>query len=276
MFHLYLSVFICIYLYLFIFTRLNPCCVAFLDFHIMRNVSKKLKQFLFFLTIVFVVFAPALAQRQNNRNRNAPATPSPYASTSPQNFALSQEPNQLNTFLKWSVGFLVLATVIVGLIAYTKSKQHKRKLKEQKWQELCDNLKAIDSFYCGVYAGGLYSSVSGRFSTHCLITAKEFIFVADSTYTVIGSIARNRIAQISVQDKSYTVDRASVWAILFLGIFGLFFRNRKKQEQYSLVIEWEDERRVRQNVLFDFGSKGSATRLNNASNYFQEYALTRA
>jgi hypothetical protein len=239
-------------------------------------VSKNLKQFLFFLVVVFVTFAPALAQRQNNRNRNAPVTPSPYASTSPQNFAPSREPNRLNTFLGVGVGLLVLATVVIGFIAYSKSKQIQRQKQDQQWQELCASLNAIDSFYCGVYVSGLYSSVSGRFGTNCLINAKEFVFVTTSTNAVIGSIARNRIVQISVQDKSYIVDRASPWAILFLGIIGLFFRDRKKQERYSLVIEWEDERRVRQNVLFDFGQAGSVARMTNARNYFQKYALVRA
>lgn len=239
----------------------------------MDNVSKKLRQFVLCLIVAFTCFVPAIAQRQSNLNIKAAPSVAPSLI---RNLAVSQEPSQLNTFLKWSFVVLLLATVIVGFIAHSKSKQHKRKLKDRQWLDLCAKIKAFDSFYCGVYAGGLYSTISGRFGTHCLITPQDFVFVKDSDYSVIGSIARNRIAQILVQDKSYIVDRASPWAILFLGVVGLFFRDRKKQEQYSLVIEWEDERRVRQNVLFDFGNEGSGTRLNNAGNYFQKYALARA
>lgn len=136
-----------------------------------------------------------------------------------------------------------------------------------------DELQSIEKVNVGKYLFGLSSTGLMADNIECAITDDNFIFYRNSAGSHIeyGRISRNAINEIFIDDKSQIAQRLTVTRILTLGIFSLAAPKKTIYKDYCLVLDWEDERGIRNNTIFEFSGNNSESLANTAINTLKKY-----
>ncbi len=88
---------------------------------------------------------------------------------------------------------------------------------------------------------------------------------------VFGRVPRDSINEIYFDDKTQISSRITVTRILALGIFSLAAPKEQRNKIYCLVIDWEDNKGVRQNTLFEFRGENANTNASAVASRFNKY-----
>lgn len=129
---------------------------------------------------------------------------------------------------------------------------------------------AIDECQIEKYIAGLPNADEPATDVDCAITKNNFVFFAE-TNKELGKIPRNSINQIIVDDKTKIAQRLTVTRMLALGIFSLAAPKKKTYIEFCLVIDWQDNRGIRQNTIFEFTGDEANKNANRAANCLQKY-----
>lgn len=153
--------------------------------------------------------------------------------------------------------FIVIA-VVWGINVAKKSEKRDKKI------------GAIDDCPIGKYIAGLLNADEPATDVDCAITKNHFMFFSE-TNKELGKIPRNSINQIIVDDKTKIAQRLTVTRMLTLGIFSLAAPKKKTYIEFCLVIDWQDNRGIRQNTIFEFTGNEANKNANRAANCLQKY-----
>jgi hypothetical protein len=172
-----------------------------------------------------------------------------------------------------------------------KNKEEYEKWKAQRVQDLKDGKikvdhqaqrivdieeekkKPIATFSAGQCMAGLQSTTT--LPAKCNVTEDDFSFFS-VLGNHIGSIPRDSITKIYIDKKSTVTQRLTASRMLAFGVFSLAAPKKKIDEDYCLVIEWEDLNAVTRTALFEFGDTLGRVNANGALNNFQLHMKPKA
>lgn len=131
----------------------------------------------------------------------------------------------------------------------------------------------IDTVIVGNYLAGLPNVNQRVLAVTCDIYQDEFVFM--DRQSELDRIPRNSINQITVDTKSQITQRLTATRILALGVFALAAPKKERQQEFCLLIDWDDYSGIRQNTVFDFiGPNGNAL-ANQAANTMRRYVKVK-
>jgi RNA polymerase subunit RPABC4/transcription elongation factor Spt4 len=132
----------------------------------------------------------------------------------------------------------------------------------------------VDKFLVGNYLIGL-PRVNQRIpAVTCAIFENDFVFM-DGNRSV-DSIPRDAVNQILVDSKSQITQRLTATRMLAMGVFALAAPKKQRHQEFCLVIDWEDDKGMVHNTIFDFlGANGNAL-ANYAANGLRHYVKPKA
>lgn len=87
-----------------------------------------------------------------------------------------------------------------------------------------------------------------------------------NTGKVIGEISGEKIKNILVENKSTVSRRVTVGRLLLVGVFAFAWKKKKTDNEYYVVVEWNDGR-FDHETLFEFEGKGAQKDANEFRNY---------
>jgi len=158
---------------------------------------------------------------------------------------------------------LAIAIVIIIAIAQAVSKSKKSK-----------ELGTIKKIPMGKYLAGFSNTSKPTDNVDCAITDDNFIFISGFG-DELGRIPRDSINQITFSDKSQISQRLTVTRMLTLGVFSLAAPKKKKQKEFCVIIDWDDENSEKQNSVFEFSGMMSDTLANQATNTLNQYKKSK-
>lgn len=136
------------------------------------------------------------------------------------------------------------------------------KVVEKQNKQVCEKFGATDVFEIGKYrGGGLVDETdvpTTLFSASCAVT--EFDFAILSGKVKLGTIPRDSVLQVDVEDRSTVEKRVTATRLLTIGVFALAAQKKKKDTRFYLTVTWEDDRGVVQRPMFEWSGM-SANRL---------------
>ena len=108
-------------------------------------------------------------------------------------------------------------------------------------------------FSIGNYVAGLQTSVKPMGTVRCSVTENEFLFISSplSGTGIIGRIPRDSVNKIVVESQTHITQRLSGIDIALLGPFAFSMPRQQKHKTQCLVIDWEDNKGIRQLAIFD-------------------------
>jgi len=177
---------------------------------------------------------------------------------------------------------LLWLTILIGIFVFAAKLQSRSKKK-------LEELKPIDKVSVGKYIAGI-PTANTPVDALCTITnendiVKSFMqmflivflvnFGLGNVGSELGRIPRDRINQIIIDDKTQISQRLTVTRMLTLGIFSLAAPKKKKHVEFCLVIDWNDEKGIRNNTIFEFTGSLSNTLANKAANTLNKYVKSR-
>lgn len=157
---------------------------------------------------------------------------------------------------------VILLVVIVVILVIRNQITSTKKFAEQ--------IGAIVGVSFGDYLFGLPNANSLTKNVDCYITDSALVFMSGTNFE-LGRIPRDSINQVFVDDKSQISQRITVTRILTLGIFSLAAPKKKKYKEYCLVIDWDDENKIRHNSIFEFSGNDAGDRANLSANTVMKY-----
>lgn len=161
-----------------------------------------------------------------------------------------------------ALGGLLPMLLIIGVVAYFLIQRNKRSAQFSEGG-------GIDSVVVGNYLAGLPSVNQRVLAVTCHIYQDEFVFMDRNRE--LDRIPRDSINQITVDNKSQITQRLTATRILALGVFALAAPKKQRQQEFCLLIDWDDHSGMRQNTVFDFiGPNGNAL-ANQAANTLRRY-----
>ena len=141
-----------------------------------------------------------------------------------------------------------------------------------RFEEKNRKMGEIPAVSVGRYIAGLSEYISPTDRVICAIKEQDFVFLRSLIRMELGRIPRDSINQITVDDKFQIVQRLTITKMQTLGIISLAAPKEKRDEEYYLVIDWDDNRGMRQNAIFRFSDNASA---NLAANTLNKYTLPK-
>jgi hypothetical protein len=162
-------------------------------------------------------------------------------------------------FLLIVIAFIILA-VVWGIISSQNSEERDKKI------------GGIAHCSIGKYIAGLPNADNPVTDVECVITKNNFVFYS-GIKKELGKIPRNNINQIIIDDKTKISQRLTVTRMLTLGIFSLAAPKKKNYSEFCLVIDWQDDRGIRQNTIFEFTGDWANKNANIAANCLQKYII---
>jgi len=166
---------------------------------------------------------------------------------------------------------LLWLTILIGIFVFAAKLQSRSKKK-------LEELKPIDKVSVGKYIAGI-PTANTPVDALCTITNENFVFLVNfglgNVGSELGRIPRDRINQIIIDDKTQISQRLTVTRMLTLGIFSLAAPKKKKHVEFCLVIDWNDEKGIRNNTIFEFTGSLSNTLANKAANTLNKYVKSR-
>jgi len=159
---------------------------------------------------------------------------------------------------------IAIVVIIALFIGWTNDQSKKEKLSD---------IQSIDNVNVGKYITGLDTQAQSPI-TSCAITKDDFVFLT-ANGSEIGSIPRNAINKVIVDDRSQITQHVTVGRILTLGIFALGAKKTKKQEAFYLLIDWDTEDGDNENTVFEFSGNGSNNLANKALSILKKYVAPK-
>lgn len=168
---------------------------------------------------------------------------------------------------------ILLIFVVVGLQA--KEKTAKAESQRERRNQKLEELKPTARTSVGKYLAGLPNVGESAFEIDCLVVGEDFLFL-DAIGRELDRISRDSINQIIVDYKSQITQRLTVTRIVALGVFALAAPKSEQHKTFCLVIDWDDDKGLRQNTVFEFIGDGSSGAANAAANLLKEYSKPKA
>ena len=138
--------------------------------------------------------------------------------------------------------------------------------KREDWKKKKEDLEIERlkerGFEIGKYLTGLDHAKEEEF-VNCKITDHHFVFIKGFFRKELGKIPRDSINQIIVEDRSKITQRLTMPRLLALGPFAFAFPKKQEHTSYYLLIDWEDEKGIRHNTIFEFKKVKEANRARN-------------
>ena len=163
--------------------------------------------------------------------------------------------------------FVIIIVVVIGLIDVSE--------KRAKIKAVFKSIGSIEEIHLPKYLGGFENASVEQNGVFCAITESDFVFltakIGREIGKEIGKISRNSINDIILEDKSFVAQRLTATRILTLGIFSLAAPKKKKDKEYCIVFDWEDENFVKQNVVFEFSGYGADEFSRKAFHFLNKY-----
>lgn len=183
-------------------------------------------------------------------------------------------------------GFSLLIAVLIGVAIYF-GMQNQKSFLSQRREQFSKTIRAIDNFPVGSYLTGLPSN-ENAFNVKCSVTDDNFVFHSEHPVKalfalgeetqpdkIIGSIPRDSINHIMLIDKSQIVNNAfNPLGLLVGGTLGLFTTlagSQGKHKEFYIVVDWEDEKGLKNNTTFGFDGKDCQRLVNSAENNLKKY-----
>ena len=141
-----------------------------------------------------------------------------------------------------------------------------------RFAEKYSKMEEIPAVSGGRYIAGLPEYTSPTDHVICAINEQDFVFRHRVMRIELGRIPRDSINQIIVGNKLQIVQRLTIARMQTLGIISLVVPKEKRDEEYYLVIDWDDNRGTGQNAVFEFSDNASA---NLAANTLNKYTLPK-
>jgi len=135
-------------------------------------------------------------------------------------------------------------------------------------------LEAIDEIAVGGYLAGLPNVEPGDVFSGCVVTESDFVFLGWDGKE-LGRIPRDSINQIIVDDKTQISRRLTATRILALGIFSLAVPKEQKNISFCLVLDWNDDKGVVQNSVFEFTGENARQNANTAISNLNKYTMPK-
>ena len=142
----------------------------------------------------------------------------------------------------------------------------------EKFGEKYKEMGGVSTASVGKYIAGLSEYTLSSDNVNCVINEKDFVFFDLILNKELGRIPRDSINQIIVDNKSQIAQRLTVTRMLTLGVFSLAAPKKKVYEEFCLVIDWDDNKGIRHNTVFEFSDNASA---NLAANALNKYSLPK-
>lgn len=174
---------------------------------------------------------------------------------------------------------MIITAVYIGIIDVSD--------KKAKIKAVFKSIGSIEEICLPKYLGGFENASVEQNDVYCAITESNFVFLTMSNSVSldalgneidrkfgckeIGKISRNSINNIVLEDKSFIAQRLTATRILTLGIFSLAAPKKKKDKEYCIVFDWEDENFVKQNVVFEFSGYGADEFSRKAFHFLNKY-----
>lgn len=182
--------------------------------------------------------------------------------------------------------FIVVIAVIIGYFICF-GMQNQKSLLSLRREQFSKTIRAIDNFPIGSYLTGLPSN-ENAFNVKCSVTDDNFVFHSEHPVKalfdlgeetqpdkIIGSIPRDSINRVMLIDKSQIVSNAfNPLGLLVGGTLGLFTTlagSQGKHKEFYIVVDWEDEKGLKNNTTFGFDGKDCQRLVNSAENNLKKY-----
>ena len=181
-----------------------------------------------------------------------------------------QSNSDFGTFTCCILPIVFLIFIIVMGVAHAKEQKVKEDSQKQRRNKKLEELKPAARTSVGKYLAGLPNVGQSAFEIDCVVVGDQFLFL-DGIGRELDKIPRDSINQIIVDDKSQITQRLTVPRLLALGVFAFAAPLAQKHKTFCLVIDWDDEKGVRQNTLFEFEGESSAAQANAAANVLKRH-----
>lgn len=162
---------------------------------------------------------------------------------------------------------VIIIVVVIGIIGGSNERA--------EIEAVFKSIGSIEVISLPKYLGGFEDASVEENDVFCAITESDFVFLTGKIgrefVKEIGKISRNSINDIILEDKCFVAQRLTATRILTLGIFSLAVPKKKKDKEYCIVFDWEDENSVKQNVVFEFSGYGSDESSRKAFHFLNKY-----
>ena len=143
-------------------------------------------------------------------------------------------------------------------------------LMDRKRREKVSHLNAKVEIPIGKYLAGFENYSTELGDVYCYVSDDVFLFTS-AIGDEIGTIKLNSITNIILEDKTSVGQRLTATRILALGIFSLAAPKKKKDKEFCIIFEWEDENGEKHNAVFEFSGKDSKELSTETFNILKKY-----
>jgi len=141
-----------------------------------------------------------------------------------------------------------------------------------RFKEKDRETEEISAISVGRYIAGLSEYILPTDHVICVINEQDFVFRRGFMRIELGRIPRDSINQIVVNNRSQICEILTIARMQTLGMFSFAASENKRYEQYYLVIDWDDNKGIRQNAVFEFSDDATAT---SAATTLNKYTLSK-
>ena len=174
------------------------------------------------------------------------------------------------TFTCCILPVVIFIIIIVIGVAQAKEQKVKEESQKQRRNEKLQELKPTARTSVGKYLAGLPNVGQSAFEIDCVVVGDQFLFL-DGIGRELDKIPRDSINQIIVDDKSQITQRLTVPRIMALGVFAFAAPLAQKHKTFCLVIDWDDDKGINQNTVFEFEGESSNAQANAAANLLRRH-----
>ena len=178
------------------------------------------------------------------------------------------------TFACCIIPIVIFVIIIVMGVAQAKEQKLKVESQNQRRNKKLEELKPTARTSVGKYLAGLPNVGQSAFEIDCVVVGDQFLFL-DGIGRELDKIPRDSINQIIVDDKSQITQRLTVPRLIALGVFAFAAPVAQKHKTFCLVVDWDDEKGLRQNTVFEFEGESSAAQANAAANLLKRHAKAK-
>ena len=179
------------------------------------------------------------------------------------------------TFTCCILPIIFLIFIIVMSVKQANENKAREQAHREKRNKKLEELKPIARTSVGKYLAGLPNVSASYTEIDCAVLENDFVFI-NAYGAELDKIPRDSINQIIVDDKSKITQRLTVTRIVALGVFALAAPKAEKHQTFCLVIDWDDDKGVRQNTVFEFTGETSSSQANGAANTLKKYTKPKA
>lgn len=184
---------------------------------------------------------------------------------------LQRGSSDFGSFMCCVLPIIIIIFIIVMSVKQANENKAREQAHREKRNKKLEELKPIARASVGKYLAGLPNVSASHTEIDCAVLENDFVFL-NAYGAEIDKIPRDSINQIIVDDKSKITQRLTVPRIMALGVFALAAPKAEKHQTFCLVIDWDDNKGVRQNTVFEFEGLSSGSQANTAANVLKRYA----